>query len=145
MKIISACLVGVECRFDGGTRASATWKRLAAQGGFVPVCPEQLGGLPTPRSPAEIESGGGEEVLDGKTRVVDVLGVDRTAEHVHGAREVLRIARLVGATEAILKERSPSCGCKTLRRGGRTIEGKGVTAALLEREGIRLVSDEEGL
>lgn len=143
MKIISACLAGVKCRYDGNDRGSDVFRRMVARGEAIPVCPEQLGGLPTPRSPAQIRGGSGEDVLAGKARLVDHDGVDRTDQFTRGAREALRIALLAGADEAIFKERSPSCGCRFLVRDGEPVSGKGVTTALLESWGIRVVSDEE--
>ena len=143
MKLISACLAGVPCRFDGGTKEKEGAKRLVAEGRALPVCPEQLGGLATPRSPAEIEEGDGTGVVAGAARVIDATGEDRTEAFLRGARETLRLARLVGADGAILKERSPSCGRHALHRSGAVVAGSGVTAALLEAEGIPVVSDEE--
>ena len=143
MKLISACLVGVECRYDGGTKDDPRWRRLVETGEAIPVCPEQLGGLPTPRRPSEIESGDGKDVLAGRVRVVDSDGIDRTDAFLKGAGEALRIARISGADEAILKERSPSCGCREIHRNGEVVPGMGVTAALFESEGIAVHSDEE--
>jgi uncharacterized protein YbbK (DUF523 family) len=99
---------------------------------FIPACPEQLAGLPTPRVPCEIlkstgEEGTGEDVLAGRARVMNELGEDKTAEFLRGAEEALRVARLFGARRAILKTESPSCDLT-----------KGVTAALLRREGLDL-------
>ncbi|WP_329540778.1 DUF523 domain-containing protein [Streptomyces sp. NBC_01358] len=138
--LVSACLRGVPCRFDGQGRASA--EMTAALGGRAPVafCPEAAAGLPTPRRPAEIVGGDGHDVLDGRARVVDDTGHDVTDAFVDGARRALEAAREAGCTEALLMARSPSCGrgavydgtfAGELRR-----EGDGVTAALLERHGI---------
>ncbi|MBN1825329.1 MAG: DUF523 domain-containing protein [Candidatus Eisenbacteria bacterium] len=144
MKIVSACLAGVRCRYDGLSKGREEYERLVAGGGAIPLCPEQLGGLPTPRVPLEIVGGDGADVLDGRARVIDAEGNDRTEEMVRGAEEALRIARLVGADEAILKERSPSCGVLSIVRSGAAIRGAGVAAALLIRSGIPVRSDEEG-
>jgi uncharacterized protein YbbK (DUF523 family) len=100
------------------------------------VCPEQLGGLATPRPAAHLEGGSGEDVLDGRARVVTAAGVDVTEQFVKGAEETVEIARLFGAGRAILKERSPSCGCFQVNRDGALQSGSGVTAALLRREGL---------
>ena len=143
MKIISACLAGVRCRYDGLSKGRGAFERLVAEGKAIPVCPEQLGGLSTPRVPMEIHGGDGGDVLRGKARVVDEEGVDRTAEMVRGAEEALRIARLAGADEAILKERSPSCGVRAIVRNGETVAGAGVAAAIFARAGIPVRSDEE--
>uniref|UniRef100_UPI0035B50791 DUF523 domain-containing protein n=2 Tax=Symbiobacterium terraclitae TaxID=557451 RepID=UPI0035B50791 len=145
MILVSACLVGCRCRYDQGTKEQAEIVDLIRRGQAVPVCPEQLGGLPTPRLPAEIVGGDGDDVLDGRARVVNRAGEDVTAQFLAGAREALRLAQAVGATEAILKERSPSCGTEAIYDGtfsGSTTPGAGVTAALLRRHGIAVRSDE---
>ncbi|MGW6202746.1 DUF523 domain-containing protein [Streptomyces sp. NPDC055089] len=137
--LVSACLRGVPCRFDGRGRDSA--EMTAALGGRAPVafCPEVAAGLPTPRRPAEIVGGDGHDVLDGRARVVDDTGHDVTDAFVDGARRALEAARRAGCTEALLTARSPSCGRGTVYDGtfaGELREGDGVTAALLERHGI---------
>ena len=138
--LVSACLLGIRCRYDGGRLPPLPKKPGEI---WIPVCPEQLGGLPTPRSAAQIIGGDGEAVLEGKARVVNEREEDVTERFLVGAEEVLRIARTLEVRKAILKERSPSCGVKwTYGREG-LLEGMGVTAALLQREGIILVSDEE--
>ena len=136
MFIISTCLAGLHCRYDGGTKPDERVMRLVAQGKAIPVCPEQLGGLPTPRLPAE-------QVGD---RVVNREGVDVTAQFHRGAQEALQIARLAGATEAILKARSPSCGSGSVYDGtftNRLVEGDGVFARLCKENGIPVRSEEE--
>ncbi len=139
--IVSACLAGVNCRHDGRNKADPRIVELVRSGAAVPVCPEQLGGLPTPRPEAQIAS---EDPL----RVVDEFGVDVTENFVRGAQEVLKIAQLVGAEEAILKERSPSCGVHyvwTRNEEGEPalVQGMGVTARLLAQHGLRLRSEED--
>jgi uncharacterized protein YbbK (DUF523 family) len=103
---------------------------------WVPVCPEQLGGLTTPRTPAEIVGGDGHGVLDGSARVIDSEGRDVTDAFVRGAEEVAALCKRLGIREVVLKARSPSCGVGTIRRGGESFAGDGVTAALLKRRGI---------
>jgi uncharacterized protein YbbK (DUF523 family) len=103
---------------------------------LAPVCPEQLGGLPTPRPPAQIIGGSGEDVLGGTARVLAPDGRDLTAAFLRGARETLLLCRCLGITEAILKGDSPSCGVGRIYRGTERVPGNGVTAALLIREGI---------
>jgi uncharacterized protein YbbK (DUF523 family) len=145
MKLVSACLMGVHCRFDGKSSLDTDIQQLVIEGKAVPVCPEQIGGLSTPRLPAEIIGGTGEDVLDGKAKVVNIEGEDVTEAFIRGAKEVLRIAKTVGATEAILKERSPSCGSNVIYNGtfqGIKQAGNGVTAALLKRNGIQVKSEE---
>jgi len=126
--LVSACLLGVECRYDGKSRLREELVELARKDGAVPVCPEQLGGLPTPRDPSEIVGGGGADVLDGGASVVSSGGKDVPETVLRGAREVLRLARLCAAEKAYLKTDSPSCG-----------PGLGVTAAFLERSGVELI------
>jgi uncharacterized protein YbbK (DUF523 family) len=136
--LISACLLGIDCRYDGGNCRSEEALGLIDSVDLVPVCPEQLGGLPTPRPGADIHGGDGYDVLDGSARVVSDDGTDVTAEFINGARQVLKIARLYGASTALLKQRSPSCGCGQICRGTDVVPGDGVTAALLKREGLQV-------
>ncbi|MFB6892335.1 DUF523 domain-containing protein [Kitasatospora sp. NPDC056327] len=137
--LVSACLTGVPCRYDGRARTDAAVAGLVAQGRAVVVCPEGAGGLPTPRAAAEIVGGDGADVLDGRARVVDAAGTDRTGEFTAGARAALAAAEAAGARRALLTARSPSCGCGQVYDGtfGGTLRpGDGVTAALLRRAGI---------
>jgi len=143
--LVSACLVGIPCRYDGGSCSHDQLQALAAQGDVLPICPEVSGGLPPPRPPAEIQGGDGDEVLEGQAGVVNTEGKDVTAEFLAGAQKALRVAHRWDIKEAILKARSPSCGVGQIYDGsfsGRLVEGDGVTAALLKREGI-IVKDEE--
>lgn len=119
---------------------------MVAEGRAVLVCPEVDGGLGTPRPPAEIRGGDGRDVLEGRARVVTQAGEDVTEEYLRGARRALERARAAGATTAILKARSPSCGRGGIYDGSfsRSLTaGDGVTAALLQRNGITVLSDEE--
>jgi len=144
--LVSACLLGVNCRYDGGNGRQDGLIGLIEKYNFIPVCPEQLGGLETPREPAEqlVKS-----VTDGhnEIRVVDRLGKDVTDSFFKGAEETLKLARLYGCKRAILKERSPSCGHGCIYDGtfsGTKVPGDGVTARLLEENGI-LVSGESSI
>jgi uncharacterized protein YbbK (DUF523 family) len=144
MLIVSACLAGCHCRYDGGT-IQEDHLDLLKNGKAIPVCPEQLGGLSTPRNPAEIVGGDGFDVLDGKARVIDNQGNDVTKEFLSGAQQALQLAKKVGATSAILKENSPSCGSSFRYDGsfsGKKVKGMGVTAALFTRHGIRVTSED---
>jgi len=146
MKLVSACLLGVRCRWDGKRRASKKVIKLSEKEILIPVCPEQLGGLPTPRVAQEIVGGSGGDVLDGRCIVLNREGEDVTGNFVRGAREVLRIARLLGVSVFIGKERSPSCASRYIYDGsfkGKLAEGEGVTSALLRRNGIDVLSDED--
>ena len=135
--LVSACLLGEPCRYDGKAMPCEAVIALAERRTLIPVCPEVLGGLPTPRTPSEVQSDG---------RVLDAKGIDRTAAFEAGAREALRIAQEHGCAQAILKENSPSCGVHRVYDGsfsGKRIPGAGKTAALLAASGIETVSDEE--
>lgn len=136
--LVSACLLGIRTRFDGGHCRRREVLALAADRVLIPVCPEQLGGLPTPRVPAEIEAGTGQDVLAGRTRVIGTDGSEVTANFVRGAEAAARIAGQAGARRAILKEGSPSCGLRRITRAGRDVAGPGVTAALLRRRGLQV-------
>ncbi|MDK2902775.1 MAG: hypothetical protein PWP48_1928 [Clostridiales bacterium] len=141
MYIVSACLAGVNCKYNGGHNADPRIKKLIEEGKAIPICPEQLGGLTTPRRPAEIKGGTGSDVLIGKARVIDADGLDVTEAFVKGAQEVLKLARLAKANKAILKAKSPSCGCGFIYDGsfsGKLIEGNGVTAQILIDNGIEI-------
>lgn len=144
--VVSACLAGVECTYKGEGKPRDWAIRLVAEGRAVLVCPEVAGGLPIPRPEAEIIDGEGRDVVDGRARVVDVNGTDVTAAYLKGARTAVAAARRAGATLAILKARSPSCGCGQIYDGSfseRLRTGDGVAAAALRAEGTTVVSDEE--
>ena len=138
--IVSACLAGVACRFDGRHCREESIVGLVREGRALPACPEQLGGLPTPRPPAEFRSGDGRKVLDGGAEVSDQAGRIVTGHYLRGAIECVRLAKTFGAAAAVLKDRSPSCGLRRVYVDGRLRGGRGVAAALLESEGLKLVS-----
>ncbi|MFC1510408.1 DUF523 domain-containing protein [Candidatus Omnitrophota bacterium] len=136
MKICSACLLGVCCRFDGKAKPHKKVLDLAKKEVLLPVCPEQLGGLSSPRVAAEQK----------QDQVFSQSGEDLTANFLRGAQEVLKIAQLYDVKEAVLKQRSPSCGCGQIYDGsfkGRVIEGDGVTTALLKSAGITVITEED--
>ncbi|MFA5107639.1 MAG: DUF523 domain-containing protein [Patescibacteria group bacterium] len=146
MKLCSACLLGVQCRYDGQIKPNKQAVKLAVSEPLIPVCPEQLGGQATPRPNAEIKGGDGNDVLAGRATVIEPDGRDITGQFVAGAHEVLKLAKLYGATEAILKSRSPSCGSGKIYDGtfsGKLTDGDGVTAALLKQSGIKILSEDE--
>lgn len=140
--IVSACLAGFPCRYDGKAQTDPAVQELVRSGKARPVCPECLGGLPTPRMSAEIADGSGEDVLAGNARVIARSGNDEkdvTEAFVNGAEKALSIAKRCGASKAILKANSPSCGCGMIYDGtfsGRKKKGNGVAAALLLSNGI---------
>lgn len=132
--LMSACLMGVRCRYDGGTKVLPELSRLLERYQIVPVCGEVLGGMPTPRIPSE-------RVGD---KVLDRNGEDVTSQFRRGAEEVLHLAELYGARKALLKERSPSCGSGRIYDGsfsGQTTDGWGVTAELLRNSGIEVFGE----
>ena len=146
MILVSACLAGIRCRYDGGSKPMDKAVELVKNGGAVPICPEQLGGCATPRIAAEIQGGTGADVLDGRCRVARKDGEDVTDKFIKGAYEVLKVAELTGAKKALLKARSPSCGCGRIYDGtftGKTREGNGVTAELLLRNGVEVTTEED--
>ncbi len=146
MIIVSACLLGLNTKYDGKTNAHALIRKYSSSGKFIPVCPEQLGGLPTPRVPVEIIEGTGREVLHGKCIVQGEQGEVVTSEFILGATEVIKIVEMVTVTAAILKERSPSCGVNHIYDGSfshRIKPGQGVTAAILEEHNIPSYSEVE--
>lgn len=142
MVIISGCLAGEPCRYDGKAKASpSVLERIKAGQAYVTGCPEQMGGLPTPRTPSEIVGGDGADVLDGRARVLSRDGEDYTAAFLKGAQAFLEKALAHGCREAILKQNSPSCGYGEIYDGtfsGAIREGNGVAAELLARNGIEI-------
>lgn len=134
--LISACLLGCRCRYDGAAKRHPLAEALARRHTLVPVCPEQMGGLPTPRPPAERR----------EDRVVTREGGDVTAQYRRGAEEALHLYRLMGCEAAILKERSPSCGRGSVYDGtfsGTLCSGDGVTAELLAQSGIPVYGESD--
>lgn len=136
MIIVSACLLGVKCKYSGDPNINKAIIELFKQGKLIPICPEQLGGLKTPRLPAEIV---GDKVIRADYK-------DVTNNFKKGAEESLRIAKLINEKKAILKENSPSCGSHYIYDGnfnGKLIKGKGITCRLLEENGIEVFSERE--
>jgi uncharacterized protein YbbK (DUF523 family) len=134
---VSACLVGVRCNHKGEANTSDDVLALRATHDVVSICPERAGGLPTPRAEAQRQP-------DGTVRTID--GHDVTEFYERGAEEAVQLARSVGATRAVLKARSPSCGCHEIYDGtftGARVPGQGVTAAALRAAGLDVVSEED--
>ena len=146
MILVSACLLGVNCKYNGSNSLSKdVLKVIKDKGSFVACCPELLGGLSIPRGPYEITEGSGKDIAAGNAKVISQSGEDVTKEFLEGARRALRIAKQNGVKLAILKARSPSCGVNRIHDGtfsGILIKGEGVLAALLKQEGVELISDE---
>ena len=147
--IVSACLLGFNCKYNGGNNYMSQLEEAFRKGLLLPLCPEQLGGLPTPRPPSKIERGEGLDVISGNSRVLTVKGEqkDVTENFIKGAKETLFAAEKLrdNLVACILKEKSPSCGVNyiykfeedTLKRG------RGVTAALLEEKGFKIISSDD--
>ncbi len=147
--LISACLAGLPVRYNGSAKPllHAAVDRWRAQRRLVTLCPELAGGFQVPRPPAEIEAGrDGDDVLDGRARVLEISGGDVSAAYIDGARIALDVARENGCRHALLIDGSPSCGSGFVYDGsfsGIRHAGQGVTAALLRRNGIAVYSDLE--
>lgn len=143
--LVSACLLGLSTRYKGDSKPCSSVidflhsKNLTP----IPVCPEQLGGLPTPRPPSAFVGGDGMEVLQQHAQLLDQKGKDTTPAFLHGAQQCLDIARVCQCEWAIFKERSPSCGVHQVYAGETRIQGQGVTTALLLRAGVRVISETE--
>ncbi|MDD3101835.1 MAG: DUF523 domain-containing protein [Patescibacteria group bacterium] len=136
MKIVSACLVGIKCRWDGSAKPCRRVIDLVKRGKAIPVCPGQFGGLTTPRLPAEQK---GDKVFTKNKK-------DVTIEFERGAEIGLRIAQMVNCKQAILKSKSPSCGSGMVYDGtfsGKLIKGDGVFAALLKKHKIKILTEKE--
>ena len=132
--LVSSCLLGINSRYDGSEQVDENILEVKDSYCLIPVCPEQLGGLETPRPPCEISEG----------KVINKDGRDVTLEFKKGAEETLKIAKMFGCEYAILKERSPSCGCGKIYDGtfsSKLIEGNGITADLLINNGIKVIGE----
>ena len=135
--IVSACLLGEACRYDGKSKPCEKVKLLAEKYELIPVCPEVFGGLSTPRPPSEMQSDGS---------FINALGEDVTDNYRKGAEETLRIAKENGCKLAVLKEKSPSCGVHSRYDGtftGTLTKKSGITASLLRENGITVLSEED--
>ena len=134
--LISACLLGVNCSYDGTSKTISVLEELMSKHTLIPVCPEQLGGLSTPRIPSEIKG----------DFIFNKDGIDVTKKFVKGAEETLKIVKLYNCKYAILKERSPSCGNKKIYDGtfsSTIIDGDGITAKLLKQNGVIVIGESE--
>lgn len=140
MILVSACLAGVCCKYSGGNNYNEKIFDLVKKGNAILVCPEQLGGLATPRAPAEIRT------IQGKRYVMTKDGEDVTENFKRGANEVLKLAKSLNIKKAVLKSKSPSCGYGKIYDGtfsGKLISGNGILADMLIQNGVEVVSSEE--
>lgn len=146
MILVSSCLAGLEVRYDNTHRLNKNVSKLVEENKAVTICPELLGGFSTPREPAEIVGGDGDDVLDGKAKVIEKSGEDVTELYIKGAYATLEKAKEINAKIVVLKEYSPSCGSSMIYNGefmSKKIVGNGVTSALLKRNGLRVISEEQ--
>ena len=148
--MVSACLLGVNCNYKGGcsynfTKNSRFWLELTNKYNIIPICPEQQGGLPTPRIPSELINSA-ELIEKGLGKIINKKGEDVTQNFVKGANEILRLAKLYNVQSAVLKSKSPSCGTKTVYDGtfnSIQIPGQGYTAYLLNKFKIKLYDEQD--
>lgn len=146
MILVSSCLAGLEVRYDNTHSLNKNIRKLVEENKAVTICPELLGGFSTPREPAEIVGGDGDDVLGGKAKVIDKSGKDVTELYIKGASATLEKAKEINAKIVVLKENSPSCGSSMIYNGefmGKKIVGNGVTSALLKRNGLRVISEDQ--
>lgn len=146
MYLISACLCGVNCKYSGENNLNEDCLNLLEQDQAILICPEQLGGLTTPRDPVEIIGDAKSIITKGIGKVITKEGKDVTAAFLRGGKETIKIAKASGTIAAILKDGSPSCGCNYIYDGtftGEKIEGEGITCAMLKEAGIEVISNEE--
>lgn len=137
MILVSACLVGINCKYSGGNNYNQKIFDLVKEGKAIPICPEQLGGLNTPRKPVELK------VINGKRYAIDNEGNDLTENFERGALEVLNLAKNLNINKAILQPRSPSCGVNKIYSGNfdnKLVDGNGILTELLKQNGIDVLT-----
>ena len=140
MILVSACLVGINCKYSGGNNYNQKIFDLVKDGKAIPICPEQLGGLNTPRKPVELK------VINGKRYAIDNEGNDFTENFERGALEVLNLAKNLNINKAILQPRSPSCGVNKIYSGNfdnKLVDGNGILTELLKQNGIDVLTPNE--
>lgn len=140
--VVSACLLGERCRYNGEGKAHPGVIRFLRRKKYVGLCPEMLAGWGSPRPPVQFHDGAASEVVGGKAKVKDDQGRDRTASLMKGVGKALKQAVSLGATEAVLKEKSPSCGVKRIYRDGKLTRGEGLFTYWLKKKGVRVRSEE---
>ena len=136
MYIVSACLCGINCKYNGRNNLNPAVLKLVKEGKAIPVCPEQLGGLPTPRIPSERKNG----------KVINKEGIDVTKNFQDGANEVLKLCKEINIKTCILKSKSPSCGYGEIYDGnfnGTLVKGNGVLTDMLIDNGIEVISSDK--
>jgi len=146
MILVSACLIGETCRYDGKSCTHELLKKLYDKGKTVAVCPEVLAGFPVPRLPCEIIGGNGADVLAGLAKAVTSAQDDISERMIAGCAAALELAKKNNIRLAVLKSKSAACGKDMIHDGtftGRLVRGQGILTALLEKSGIRVISEEE--
>ncbi|MDH3998772.1 MAG: DUF523 domain-containing protein [Desulfuromonadales bacterium] len=143
--LVSACLLGLNTRYDGKTKRSQAVIDYLERHGLtpIPVCPEQLAGMPTPRPKTSFAKGDGAAVLAGSGSVISASGQLMNQVFIQGAEQSLQVAQLSGCNRALFKERSPSCGVKEIYLGDEKVPGCGVATALLQQAGLNVISEED--
>ena len=144
--LVSACLAGINCRFDKKNKVNKKIKKLVEEGKAVCVCPEELGDLPTPRPRSEILNAKGEDVLENRAKVINKKGEDITSNFIKGAYKVLDIAKRYKISKAVLKSKSAACGKENIYDGSfksKLIKGNGVTCALLLKNNMKVLTEDE--
>jgi uncharacterized protein YbbK (DUF523 family) len=135
MILVSACLAGVECRYNGTSYSIPKIAKMVKEGKAIPICPEILAGLPIPRHPAEQQNG----------TIISSNGEDQTSDYLLGSKIALEIALLIQCEQAIVKSNSPTCGCGVIYDGtfsGRLITGDGIFSRMLKDNGIEVCTEE---
>lgn len=146
MILVSSCLCGEKCKYNGEDNLNVDVMTYLEQKEIIHVCPEVFGGLSTPRTPAEIVGGSARDVLKGNAKVMTKEGEDVTMAFIRGANKVLQLAKQFHVKQAILKAKSPSCGKGEVYDGSfnqNLIAGNGITAELLLKEGIEVITEVE--
>ena len=146
MILVSACLLGIDCKYNGSNNDNAKVKEYLKNKAFVIACPEQLGGLTTPRDPSEIVKCDKDGIINENYKIISNKYVDVTRNFIKGANETLKIAKIYNCKEAILKYGSPSCGSNFIYDGsftGNKVIGEGVTTKLLRDNNIKVISEND--
>lgn len=143
--LVSACLLGLRTRYDGSQKLNNKVLEYLRENDYipVPVCPEQLAGLPTPREEVQFVSGDGNSIIAGNGALATVSGRNLNEIFLRGAIEALQTGRIASCQKALMKERSPSCGVHMIYRAGERVPGVGVTTALLQKENFSVFSEED--
>ncbi|MBC8313498.1 MAG: DUF523 domain-containing protein [Candidatus Cloacimonetes bacterium] len=141
--LISACLLGINCRYDGKIIDDFNFEKLFIKFNLIPICPEQLGGLATPRAASFFTFGDGNDTINGASNLVNLDGVDVSKKFRKGAEETLKICKFFNIKYALLKEKSPSCGLNKIYLKEKLVDRQGVTAAILSKNGLSVVPENQ--